>query len=275
MIRSSLKIAFYTSFSLLGIYLSQAHAVAVSGQGSWETTLQARDLDGNTSTAEAYYDTVLGITWLAEADYGAVIGFDDGDPDTFANSMYWATALSTVSGLDLWGYDQWRLPDTSPINGAAFNLAETNDGTTDIGYNISAPGTLYEYSTASELAYMFFHTLGNLSFLDTSGTPLASGYGVTNSGPFSGLFDYFWWSGQGPFVLPEDPGTDRALGFGFATGRQRAIDAVRGGLLWAVHPGDIGTAAIITSPVPIPAAVWLFASGLLGLVGIARRGELV
>ena len=27
------------------------------------------------------------------------------------------------------------------------------------------------------------------------------------------------------------------------------------------------------SPVPVPAAVWLFASGLLGLVGIARRGK--
>ena len=31
---------------------------------------------------------------------------------------------------------------------------------------------------------------------------------------------------------------------------------------WAVHDGDVR---------PIPAAVWLFASGLIGLVGIARR----
>ncbi len=29
--------------------------------------------------------------------------------------------------------------------------------------------------------------------------------------------------------------------------------------------------SIDTSPIPVPAAVWLFASGLLGLVGIARR----
>jgi hypothetical protein len=27
----------------------------------------------------------------------------------------------------------------------------------------------------------------------------------------------------------------------------------------------------VVSPVPIPAAVWLFGSGLLGLIGIARR----
>ena len=31
---------------------------------------------------------------------------------------------------------------------------------------------------------------------------------------------------------------------------------------WAVHSGDV---------IPIPAAVWLFGSGLLGLVGVARR----
>ena len=33
---------------------------------------------------------------------------------------------------------------------------------------------------------------------------------------------------------------------------------------WAVQSGDVGA-------VPVPAAVWLFGSGLLGLVGVARR----
>ena len=270
MIKPSLKAAFCAAICLSGFCVSQVYAVAVSGQGTWETTLQARDLDGDIFTAEAYYDTVLGITWLAEADYGAVIGYDDGDPNTFANSMYWSTAQSLVSGLNLFGYDNWRLPDISPINGSAFNMTESNDGTTDLGYNISAPGTLYGSSTASELAYMFFNTLGNLSFLDTSGTPLTSGYGVTNSGPFSGLFDYFWWSGTADPVNP----ASNAMGFGFATGRQRALTNTRGGLVWAVYDGDIGTAAIVTSPVPVPAAAWLFASGLLGLAGIARRGKM-
>ena len=40
------------------------HAAAISGQGTWETTLQGRDLYGNLSTFEAYYDTVLNATWL-------------------------------------------------------------------------------------------------------------------------------------------------------------------------------------------------------------------
>ncbi len=33
---------------------------------------------------------------------------------------------------------------------------------------------------------------------------------------------------------------------------------------WAVHSGDV-------SAVPVPAAVWLFGSGLIGLIGFARR----
>jgi hypothetical protein len=35
-------------------------------------------------------------------------------------------------------------------------------------------------------------------------------------------------------------------------------------LAWAVHDGDVGAL------VPVPAAAWLFISGLLGLIGISR-----
>lgn len=34
---------------------------------------------------------------------------------------------------------------------------------------------------------------------------------------------------------------------------------------------DFSAGAVVASPVPVPAAVWLFGSGLLGLVGVARR----
>jgi hypothetical protein len=46
------------------------------------------------------------------------------------------------------------------------------------------------------------------------------------------------------------------------------IDCLSG--LTALRPDDINTFAKF-SPVPVPAAAWLFGSGLLGLVGIARR----
>ena len=63
-----------------------ANAVPVSGQGTWETTLQGRDLDGNNLTAEAYQDTALNITWLADADI-------NGEMDWFATNT-WAGGLN-------------------------------------------------------------------------------------------------------------------------------------------------------------------------------------
>ena len=35
--------------------------------------------------------------------------------------------------------------------------------------------------------------------------------------------------------------------------------------------GVSAAAPVAVAPVPVPAAVWLFGSGLLGLVGLARR----
>jgi hypothetical protein len=35
--------------------------------------------------------------------------------------------------------------------------------------------------------------------------------------------------------------------------------------------GFFDTVSFDVAPVPVPAAVWLFGSGLLGLVGVARR----
>ena len=60
--------ALCASFCLMNGLVTSVHAIGVTGQGTWETTLQARDLDGNLSTAEAYYDTDLDITWLADAN---------------------------------------------------------------------------------------------------------------------------------------------------------------------------------------------------------------
>lgn len=47
-----------------------ALADGVPGQGTWESALLPRDIDGDTTT-DAFYDTELDITWLRRNPVGA------------------------------------------------------------------------------------------------------------------------------------------------------------------------------------------------------------
>jgi hypothetical protein len=78
-----------------------ASAQAVSGQGTWETTLQARDV-GNTGTTNAFYDTHLNITWLRNANQNGL--------------MNWADANNWAQNLSVGGTTGWRLPISGPCN---------------------------------------------------------------------------------------------------------------------------------------------------------------
>ena len=123
--------------NVIGVVLSllalNANSAPVSGQGTWETTLQGRDLDGNLSTFEAYYDTALDITWLADANYAGT-------------TMNWATANGWAAGLNPYGsgITGWRLPHTNPIDGTTADDQNLFSyiGTEDRGYNISASGSI-------------------------------------------------------------------------------------------------------------------------------------
>lgn len=245
-----------------------AHAVPVSGQGTWETTLQGRDLDGNLANFEAYYDTVLGITWLANANYAQTNGHDDDGAMTWTTANAWAASLNPYGS----GISGWRLPYTNPIDGTTADDATIAwDGSEDRGYNVSAPGTLYAGSTASEMAHLYFNTLGNKAYCAPGPylqCTVQTGWGLNNTGPFSNLQDYHWsWS-----ATPYAPFTDYAWTFHFDVGDQDIDTAFQDTIYepaflyaWAVHSGDVGA-----SVVPLPATIWLFGSGLAGLIGFAR-----
>jgi hypothetical protein len=216
-----------------------AHAASVSGQGTWETTLQGRDLDGNLATFEAYYDTSLNITWLANANYAGTI-------------MDWTTANAWAAGLNPYrsGITGWRLPTVTDTGTSGCDFGYTG---TDCGFNVN--------TATGEMAHMFYTILGDKAFYNTSGVGPQAGWGLTNTGPFSNVQSLIYWS-----ATEYAPDTSYAWVFNFSNGNQTSHNKANGYYAWAVHSGDVGASAV-----PVPAAAWLFGSGLLGLIGVARR----
>lgn len=236
--------------------------------GTAHAALQGRDLNGSAGSFEAYYDTVLDITWLADANYAKTSGRNTsggGGLMMWAEANAWADSLSFTDGVKV--YDNWRLPEVSPINGMSFNYSGSLNGSTDNGHNISAPGSIFAGSTANEMAHLFFNTLGNkdlcapatsVGFCDGPQT----GWGLTNTGPFVNLRADTYWSATG-----YQSGTSEAWDFYFGDGSQSSNLQGATFFAWAVSSGDVAAA------VPETQTYILMLAGL-GLVGwrARRRG---
>ena len=153
------------------------------------------------------------------------------------------------------------------------------DGTHIIGTDINI-GSLEAVGTSADGVYVvdaLLHFDTNLNIISVDGT--VAGLGINSSITLlSGSFDYWNYdagainvsfSGGGVDVKHDDLLTalDVSLGtqfefLGFSLGYDFDGDG---------NAIAISTDIINTSAVPVPAAIWLFGTGLLGLIGIARR----
>lgn len=218
-------------------------AAPITTQGDWTTTLQGRDLDGNLATVEAYYDTSLNISWLANANYDAL------------SWPFWSNATAWAASLNFNGITGWRLPATVDAGNDGCTYTANPYQGVDCGTNIT---------TQSELSHMFYVTLGNEAITDTSGVFRDPSIPM-NTGLFSNVSTGYYWSSTEYAPYSDSD----AWTFNFYSGGQGHSNKGETLGAWAVHAGDVGAA--IPSSVPVPTAAWLFSSGLLGLLSAARR----
>jgi hypothetical protein len=161
--------------------------------------------------------------------------------------MHWDVAVAWVAGLTVEGIGGWRLPTLIDSGTPGCNFAYQG---TDCGFNVltASGGTVY-----SEMAHLFYDTLGNVAFYDSQGNAPQPGSGLTNSGDFLNLTDQAYWTGLEYAVLP-----DRAWFSDFLLGVQGSVGKTAFDCAWPVHPGDVGVPlGAPANGVPEPASLGL------------------
>jgi hypothetical protein len=196
----------------------------------------------NSSTYNLIYDSDSSLIWLDYSNAG----------NTWGNQVAWASGLGSTlsnvklnSGVSVTWNSGWRLPTT--IDGP---MTYSYNGSTSFGYN----------NTTSEFGHLYYTELQNKAPLDKNGN-VQAGYGLVNKGPFAYLQSSGYYWSETEYAI--DP--NRAWGFLTADGSQYPNI---NGLGLAVRSGIV---TLDATPTPIPAAAWLFGSGLMGLAGVRRR----
>ena len=228
-----------------------AQSQADPTRGTWSTTLLPRYLDGST-TVNAYYDTDLDITWLADPSLATTETFGVTGISSPYPVMNWNTAQNWIAAMNksnYLGYTGWRMPkmlDTSAI--CVFNVPTTGNET--CGFT-PPPET-------SEFAHLYNVTLGNPREY--------KGNAAAWPGPFGYIQPFYWQS----TTYAGD--SSQAWTFEFRNGAQLAqyksgpygyYDNV-----WAVHDGDIGATSV-----PEPSSAILFTLGVFFFALSARRKQ--
>ena len=173
-------------------------------------------------------------------DYGYAEGmiFDD------QSNLVWLKDAS-AGGMSNWNAANFWIVGLNSSNYLGFSdwrlpeISNSNGGSPD---RFSMAG--------SELGYLFNASLGNE----------ANYAGALATGPFDNLDSLVYWSGSSFF--------GRYRTFDFSDGSQSLMMGTETAWAWAVRDGS----DISLTPTPVPASLWLMASGIFCFLGYRRMG---
>lgn len=227
-------------------------------------------------TFQAYYDSVLDVTWLANASLPKIESFGlDGDSPFPHGQMSWYTAneyLRRMNESAYLGVTTWRLPKEIPLDGIAFDLAYSTDGTTDFGQGVPHGWVNAGGEPVSELGHMYFVNLAFSGTYELEKYPGSDGV-LSGTAPIIGLDDGRYLTST---TWPEDDrfvwAFDMLYGLRTFNGKG-GPDGVALAFVWPIADGDVffDYAAATPVPVPIPAPfTLLLLSPALALIGLLR-----
>ena len=165
---------------------------------------------------------------------------------SYSGSYTISTSDFGTTGTVTWFGAQAFVNYLNSINYAGshqWGLPTTPDSDSSGGFN----------KTNSQMGELFYNELGGIA-----------GNSIPNSNYFSNVQAYLYWSST---EYSSDPKYMYAWLFNTFTGNQGATFKSSQYYAWAVSPGNIAA-------VPVPSALLLFGTGLLGLLSLKRRGNI-
>lgn len=200
------------------------------------------------------YDSVQNLTWLADANYAKTSGYDAQGNMSWQNAVAWVSGLSYFDSVRGTTYSDWRMPT---FNDLAAPGCDYGYSSTDCGYNVAL--------TSSELAHLYYGDFANKAILDSRALP-QPGYGIVDDPAtaddeslFSHIQSFGYWLGTS-----HSSDASKAWYLSTATGIQNYTSKGTNYYVWAVRDGDVAA-------VPLPGAVWLFGSALMGFLYVKRQ----
>lgn len=223
-------------------------ALSAAIASSAHAALQGRNVDGNMANGyEAFYDTTLDITWLADPNFGET---SNALP---ATGSWWSWSKNWAESLNYFGATEWRLPRVQ----SKISTGTPADFQVGFGAGVSK----------SELGHMFYVNLqlppGGSTVPDIVAIPGLPGESIKN------FRAQLYWTED---VYAPNPALAWALWTSSPfVGSQAFLGKVFPGGAWAVHDGDVFARPAIPA-VPEPSAIWMMLAGI-GVAAFSWRRQ--